>query len=268
MNFNFIIKSGGYEVKITKTGVFIVMRIIAYLFLILPLMLISACDSGNNVQNSEEPTSVVKNKPSEEEKIEIESLHFDESELEIDIKETKEIILKVSPNNAEIESLEYRTSDEKIASLEKTNIKDDKSEIALKIKPNGEGNCEIFAKAKNGIESNKVTLKIIDKERINAEEQAKKEVEEKAKKEAEDKAKQQTTKSSSATQASNSSGSASSSGTKQKSNANNSHGKAIYCTPHGKRYHYDPDCGGKNSRQTTWEYAKSIGLTPCQKCVH
>lgn len=243
--------------KITKTGIFVVMRVITYLFLILPLMLISACDSGNNVQNFEESTSAVRNKLSEEEKIEIESLHFDESELEIDIKETKEIILKISPNNAEIEGLEYRTSDEKIAFLEKTNIKDDKSEITFKIKPIGEGNCEIFAKSKNSIESNKITLKIIDKERIQAEEQAKKE--------AENKTKQQTTQSST-TQAS--AGSSSSSGAKQKSNANNSHGKAIYCTPHGKRYHYDPDCGGKNSRQTTWEHAKSIGLTPCKKCVH
>lgn len=42
-------------------------------------------------------------------------------------------------------------------------------------------------------------------------------------------------------------------------------GRTVYITPKGKRYHYDPDCGGKNS------YAVSIdnvfGRTPCQKCA-
>ena len=40
-----------------------------------------------------------------------------------------------------------------------------------------------------------------------------------------------------------------------------------YITPTGKRYHFDPDCGGKNSYQTTLDAAKSSGLTPCQKCA-
>lgn len=35
----------------------------------------------------------------------------------------------------------------------------------------------------------------------------------------------------------------------------------------GKRYHLDPDCGGKNSRATTLDSAISSGLTPCQKCA-
>lgn len=42
-------------------------------------------------------------------------------------------------------------------------------------------------------------------------------------------------------------------------------GRTVYITPSGKRYHYDPDCGGKNS------YSVSIdnvgGRTPCQKCA-
>ncbi|MBO5934043.1 MAG: DUF4236 domain-containing protein [Clostridia bacterium] len=42
-------------------------------------------------------------------------------------------------------------------------------------------------------------------------------------------------------------------------------GRTVYITPSGKRYHYDPDCGGKNS------YAVSIdnvgSRTPCQKCA-
>lgn len=41
----------------------------------------------------------------------------------------------------------------------------------------------------------------------------------------------------------------------------------IYRTPSGKRYHYDYDCGGKNSYEITLEEAIEAGLTPCEKCV-
>lgn len=41
----------------------------------------------------------------------------------------------------------------------------------------------------------------------------------------------------------------------------------VYKTPTGKRYHLDPDCGGKNSNETTLKYALNIGLTPCKKCA-
>ncbi len=41
----------------------------------------------------------------------------------------------------------------------------------------------------------------------------------------------------------------------------------IYRTPTGKRYHLDPDCGGKNSYSVTYDQAISAGLTPCQKCA-
>ena len=33
-------------------------------------------------------------------------------------------------------------------------------------------------------------------------------------------------------------------------------------------YHYDPDCGGKNSRQITMDEANRRNLRPCKKCVH
>ncbi len=48
-------------------------------------------------------------------------------------------------------------------------------------------------------------------------------------------------------------------------NSNNT-GK-IYRTSTGKRYHLDPDCGGKNSYETTYEEAIASKLTPCQKCA-
>lgn len=48
---------------------------------------------------------------------------------------------------------------------------------------------------------------------------------------------------------------------------NTSNSKTVYRTPSGKRYHLDPDCGGKNSYSTTLDSAISSGLTPCQKCA-
>ncbi len=51
-------------------------------------------------------------------------------------------------------------------------------------------------------------------------------------------------------------------------NSPNSGGASIYRTPTGSRYHFDPDCGGKNSTPTTLEKAKAAGLTPCKKCAY
>ena len=48
---------------------------------------------------------------------------------------------------------------------------------------------------------------------------------------------------------------------------NVSSSSGIYRTPTGKRYHLEPDCGGKNSYPTTMGEALKAGLTPCQKCA-
>lgn len=46
----------------------------------------------------------------------------------------------------------------------------------------------------------------------------------------------------------------------------NSNVRRVYITPNGKRYHYDPQCGGKNSYRVG---INSVGgRTPCKKCVH
>lgn len=41
----------------------------------------------------------------------------------------------------------------------------------------------------------------------------------------------------------------------------------VYVTPTGKRYHLDPDCGGKNAHASTLDAALNSGLTPCKKCA-
>ena len=44
-------------------------------------------------------------------------------------------------------------------------------------------------------------------------------------------------------------------------------GSGAYRTPTGKRYHFDAECGGKNSYSVTMEEAIGAGLTPCAKCA-
>lgn len=255
---------------------------IKYIQIILPIMLIflfgmvapeSTTETNSNID--EVDTNIVQ----EEKNTEISELNFNESEMEIDIKENKEIVLEILPNNANTENLELCSSDSQIAILEKSDVEDNKNKITLKIKPVAEGNCEIYVKSINGIESNKIVLKIVDNERIEkekkeaeeqakkeAEENAKKQAEEQAKKEAEEKAKRQTQSTTNASSQTKSSQQSTTSSSTQ-SNSNNTHGKSVYRTPSGKRYHFDPDCGGKNSYQTTLDDAKSSGLTPCQKCA-
>ena len=44
-------------------------------------------------------------------------------------------------------------------------------------------------------------------------------------------------------------------------------GTQKYATPYGKKYHLDPNCGGKNSYPISDEAAAKRGLTPCEKCA-
>ena len=52
---------------------------------------------------------------------------------------------------------------------------------------------------------------------------------------------------------------------KSSSSNNNFGGRVLYRTPSGKKYHFDPDCGGKNSYRTTMNAASH--LSPCSKCA-
>lgn len=209
----------------------------------------------------------------EEEKPEITSLHFEETELQLDINENKDLTLEIGPENADTQDLQYCTSNEEVAKLEKAEETSGENKINLKLIPASEGECEVFAKTSKGVESNKIQVKIIDNERILAEEKAQQEAQEQARKAAEEeqaRAKAEQEKKKAAEEAKKTT-SASSSGNKSSSsskNNNNSHGRQVYRTPHGKRYHFDPDCGGKNSYQITMGAAISAGLTPCKKCAH
>ena len=128
-------------------------------------------------------TSTSTNIVQEIKNIDITNLKFDEAEIELDINESKNITLEIAPENANIDSLEYCSSNDKVATIVRTDTDIIENKITLKINPIAEGSCEIFVKTNNGLESNRVIVKIIDnnrieQERIKAEEQAKKEAEE------------------------------------------------------------------------------------------
>lgn len=264
------------KIKLNIKNIQIILPIIL-IFISVMTMPEATTDTNSNID--EINTNIVL----EEKDIEITELKFNESELEIDIKENKEIVLEILPQNANVEDLEFCTSDNQIAILEKSDVENNENKITLKVKPIAEGNCEIYVKSINGIESNKIILKIKDNERIEkekkeAEEQAKKEAEEQAKKQAEEQAqKQAQEQSKNQTQSTTSQKNSESSQTtslqqsttssKSQSNSNNTHGKSVYRTPSGKKYHFDPDCGGPNSYQITLDAATSVGLTPCKKCA-
>lgn len=258
-----------------------------YLPIILPIILFFITMSMVPVQENENTNNNLMNEtfPAEKKIIFIEDLSFDETDIEIDIKESKDILLKIEPINAtNINELKFNSTNSEIIKFEKNTEKSNESEIYAKIQPISEGECEIFVIC-NNIESNHIKIKIIDNERIEqekkekeeqakkeAEEQAKKQAEEQAKKEAEEQAKKQsqstsTQKNTSSSTSQTTSSKPSTSSSSSQSNSNNSQGKAVYRTPSGKRYHFDPDCGGKNSYSTTLSAAKSAGLTPCQKCA-
>ena len=323
MNFN-------KNVSVKNVNGKIKLIIILVLTILLFLIVISGSKHQNVSQN--QMNDVLSSTNEYQEKIAITSLKFNEKEIELDIKETKDVILEISPENANIDNLEICTSDNNIATIEKSSEKNFRNfenaentnntaiiensvnsintentenvenltnaetiegtvnKIILKIKPISEGECEAYAKS-NEVISNKIKIKVIDKEKIEREKeeqkakQEKEEQEQKAKKEKEEQ--EQKTKQEKKTQEQktnqkkqntttgaqiNRSSPASNVTSKKKqtsssSNSNNSHGKLVYATPKGKRYHFDPDCGGKNSYQTTLDAAKARGLTPCNKCA-
>ena len=247
----------------------------AFNFLILSFVIVALFFSGvpeNTIEDNQEKAEVVEtiNSDNQEEikKVEITQMIFNESYIELDVKNTKELVLEIFPGNADLENIdgiEFVVSDDKIINLEKISSENNKVKVILK--PVSEGQCEVFAKSKNDITSNKIEVKVSDFERIKAEEREKEE-EERLKKEAEEQAKREEENLNKEKSSDEQVGSTASQNKKSSSNANNSHGKAIYVTPNGKRYHYDPDCGGKNSTRVSLEDAKNRGYTPCQKCVH
>lgn len=110
----------------------------------------------------------------------------------IDLNNTQEISISVQPKDASISSLKFYSSDESILKFEKENI--DGNTVKAKIIPVGEGSAKIYVTTSDGsISTKEMTIKIVDQERIAAEqkEAEKKSKLEEDKKTAEEKAQQE-----------------------------------------------------------------------------
>lgn len=239
-----------------------------YIQIILPIILIIIFGMVSPKKTIETNNSVTE----EIKEIEATNVKINAANIEMDIKETKNIEVYITPKESNIENIEICISNNEILAIEKNNIEKE-GKITLKIKPLIEGECNFYVKTENGIESNKIYLKIIDNERIQKE---KTEAEEKIQKEAEqkkaeeEKAKQEESKKqvqSTKTQSSSKSTTSKTDSQKSTKSSNKDVSGTVYATPTGKRYHYSSSCGGENSYSTSLNSAVASGLTPCKKCA-
>lgn len=94
-----------------------------------------------------------------------EELSLDAKTFTLDLNETKEIQVIVEPDDADVSSVEFISDNENIASFEKS---DDIEQFKGKVTALKEGTTSVYVKFED-IESEKVEIVVIDKERIEAE---------------------------------------------------------------------------------------------------
>lgn len=271
-NFNFKYKK---YIRIIIPGAFYNMAMVSAVI----SLLISGYAEINSESALEPETTIAEeffledDEPEEEQNTEIKSLHLNRSETEMEINSSEEVILEISPENFEIQDLELCSSNDDVAFLEKSERQDETGKLKLLLKSESEGECEVFVKSSNEIESNRIFVKVTDSR--NYEEEDNSEFEEPPQEEtAQQNEKEETSvqenyqkPQETTSQTNNSTNNKSQQNGSSQKNTNNTHGAQLYCTPKGKRYHFDPDCGGKNSRETTWAEVQAKGLTPCKKCA-
>lgn len=266
-----------FPIIYTKMNKFKKMPIVLPIILFL-LFGISIPESSKNTQDIQNTPEINQATVEEKEIIPIQELKFEETTVELDMKQNKHIKVIINPENTNdnIDSIEFKSSNESVAKIEKYNSNCKNNEKYAKIIPVGEGECVIYTQFGDTIKSNEVSVKVTDNDRIEREkaaaEQAQKEAEEKAKAEAakvqaQAAASTTSSKQRKTTSTTSSTSKAKSKSTSSKASSNKSYGQSVYVTPTGKRYHYSPTCGGKNSTASTLSAAQARGLTPCKKCA-
>lgn len=180
------------------------------------------------------------------------SLDYDQTELELDIKDTVSIPVEVLEEGADTADLKFSTTDPDVLTFAP---QDDSGALVGVVTPKAEGTAEISV-SDGDIKSQVITVTVIDSERIAAEEAAAKKAaeEEAARKAAEEAAAQKAAEEAAAQQAAQ----------QQQSQTNS---RTVYITPTGKRYHYNGNCNGGTYIRSTLSEAQAMGLTPCKKCA-
>ena len=185
----------------------------------------------------------------------IKSIHIDSQDVTLDFDQSQTFKVEIDPSKANIEEKDIVISDNTLITLTKV------SDHSLTIKANqNEGIATLYIMT-NDVESNKVTINIVDikkaKEKVAQEEKEAKEAAEKEKQAAEAAAKAlEEQKQAEAAQS-------------NESTPNNAipNTSTVYLPKSGKKYHSNPNCSNmKNPRAVSLEEAQSLGYEPCSKC--
>ena len=176
------------------------------------------------------------------------TLDYDQTELELDIKDTVSIPVEVLEEGADTADVKFSTTDPAVLTFAP---QEDSDTLVGVVTPKAEGTAEISVFT-DQVQSQVITVTVIDSERIAAEEAA-------AKKAAEEEAARKAAEEAAAQQAAQQQ--------QQQSQQSQSNGRTVYITPTGKRYHYDNHCNGGTYIPSTISEAQAMGLTPCKKCA-
>lgn len=180
------------------------------------------------------------------------TLDYDQADLELDIKDTISIPVEVLEEGADTADVKFSTTDPAVLTFA---AQGDSDTLVGVVTPKAEGTAEISVFT-DQVQSQVITVTVIDSERIAAEEAAAKKAaeEEAARKAAEEAAAQKAAEEAAAQQAAQ----------QQQSQTNS---RTVYITPTGKRYHYNGNCNGGTYIRSTLSEAQAMGLTPCKKCA-
>lgn len=220
-------------------SIFLVLCIIC-----IPISLIRSCVNGDEEETTE-PTTVVSDSG-------IEAFDFNRDEFEFEVGEDDRSYVKVEgTEDFSIDDIVFVSSDESVVTFEYDSTSLD-TYLYFNITAVSPGTATVHVETADGkIKSEEIPVTVLEEETTTeAETTTEKETTTKAETTTERKTtaeKETTTKAEPITQKSNS--------------------RTVYRTPSGKRYHYDSQCGGKNSYSVSLDEAKNSGLTPCQKCA-
>lgn len=224
-------------------------RFLSILLCCLMLTPLAACGGTTETEPSIVPQGTA-SQPVETEAPAITSLtlDYDQTDLELDIKDTVSIPVEVLEEGADTADLKFSTTDPAVLTFAP---QEDSGALVGVVTPKGEGTAEISVFT-GQVQSQIITVTVIDSERIAAEEAAAQKAAEEeaaAQKAAEEAAAQQAAQQ------------------QQQSQQSQSNGRTVYITPTGKRYHYNSNCNDGTYIPSTLSEAQAMGLTPCKKCA-
>lgn len=206
-------------------------KIIKIMFILLTVVFLGGCSSQTKIK----------------------SIHIDSQDITLDLDQSQTFKVDIEPSKANIEEKDIVISDNTLITLTKV------EDHSLTIKANqNEGIATLYIMI-DDVESNKVSINIVDIKKAKAAQ------EEKEAKEAAEKEKQAAEAAAKALEEQKQAEAAQS----NESTPNNTmpNTSTVYLPKSGKKYHSNPNCSNmKSPRAVSLEEAQSLGYGPCSKC--